>query len=279
MVQFSVNTQAETVNQGDTVQLAVVAEWPQSEGSYNIYTPQLEELSGARIKDHISFGEAFMTVSDALQRVVHCFTLVITNPAETIVETGRIAIRYRHAANAKPQNTLLSGISMNVVPASSSFPYVIAGAGALLAVIGGAFATRHTRRKHVSHSFSRDTQLEDAYLVKLEKAQKLRLEGDTAGYFHAIEDLIRGYMREKYHIGNIETWSARLNGPVGPDDTTIDVARQLLKLSHSVRYADYEPAPYDFERMYSFLHAVCQNNKPETPIPADELYITEETYR
>ncbi len=168
---------------------------------------------------------------------------------------------------------------MKVVNGSSTFPYVIAGAGVLLAVIGCAFATHHTRRMSGASFSEADTQLEDMYLSQLEDVQKLRVEGDTAGYFHAIEDLIRGYMREKYHICNIETWAARFNGPAGPDDTTVDVARRLLELSHSVRYADYTPAPYEFERMYSFLHTVCQQNKPEAQIPVEELYINEETQR
>ena len=266
------------VRQGARVEMTVAVEWPQTTMTYMVYTPTMRDLEGARICDHVSFGETLTTISQTLQRIVHHFTIAVTTAVGATAETGPIEVQYRGSNDTEPVTRRLAGITFNLLPASR-WPVAGTVGGGFVAVIAGIAAwlagIRH-RRRTAQHPAVSATS-EDGYLVRLDGLKHLRLEGDLERYFAGMEALLREYFKEKYRVASIETWQAPSTGPAGPDERTAAVARELLDLSRKVRYAGYIPAAHEQSRISEFLRTLFSRNQPRRPAAEDEHYLTKET--
>lgn len=273
-VHFTVRASHYSVYAGEPVDLIIIAEWPQTDGSYIVYPPQFPRLCGARITDHIAFGEAFSTPSNTFQRVIHHVTLIVTNASRSHVSTGDILLRYRHSDDDTPRQESLAGLSLAVVTSNPLIPYLYIGGISIACVTLFRLFVRRRERTHKNANFAPTPTREDLYLAALADTHKLRVEGDLCTYFTRVEDLIRTYIREKYCIGNIETWEAHRHGPAGPDEHIVNTARDICELSHRVRYAHHTPTPQEIERAYSFLKNICKHHKPTMYTQNNDVYLT-----
>jgi len=258
--------------------LTILDEWPQSDGTYVVYTPTMPRLSGMIVQDHIPFGESVSTPSQLLQRIVHHFKLLVTNSPGVAADTGPIFIEYRQADRPEHQRRQLAGIAFDVLPARRGrWVAAVAGAGALamMAAAGGRlFLARRRRRAHSAAAHAAAC-LEDEFLTRLDAARHWRLEGDVIRYFAELEAILRDYLRAKYHIGNIEESNG--NGALGVDERTRAVARDVVALARNVRYGGHLPSSYEQSRMHDFVKALIVRNQPRRPAPDEEHYRPQET--
>jgi hypothetical protein len=121
--------------------------------------------------------------------------------------------------------------------------------------------------------------LEDRYMDKLDALKRCRLEGELTRYFSGMEALLREYFRDKYRIGSIEEWRPQTSTAAGPDERTAAVARELLGVSHQVRYAGHTPNEREQTRMFDFLRTMFNRNQPRRPAPEEEQYFEKETHQ
>lgn len=259
--------------------LTVTAQWPQGETTYIVFKPDMPQLSGLKVADHVCYHESVMNRSQGIQRIVHHFKLLVTNTPGTQAETGSIFVEYRNYTDNNKQQRQLAGLSFNVAPARNPVlkgTLIAVGSATLLGACGLLFCARRSSRRAVS-PLSDGTTLEDHYLEELQAARRSLIDGDITQYFHDVETLMRRYFRAKYQIGSIEDWETPASGPAGPDERTTGVARELLKLSHSVRYAGYIPSTHEKNRIHSYLKTLLIKNQPRPPKPEEELYLKEET--
>jgi len=272
------NTHATDVRVNKSIDMTVVAEWPQETHTYVIYAPSMPELRGMQIANHYTFGETLSTASQTLQRIVHHFLMAITNPAGGKAETGPIRIDYRRDDQQDKTSHELAGITVNVLPAARwPLAGTIAGACTMLSLAAGAVMLKLRRCRLLATVGPIGPSAEDGYLAKLDSLRQLRLAGELDTFFSGMEALLRDYLKEKYVIGNIETWCANETGPAGPDEVTVAVARELLGLAHQVRYGNYRPGPQEQQRMFDFVKSLLTKNQPRRPAPEVEHYLSKES--
>jgi hypothetical protein len=260
--------------------LTVTAQWPQGEKTYIVFKPDMPQLSGLKVVDHVCYHESVRNPSQGIQRIVHHFKLLVTNTPGTQAETGSIFVEYRNFKENNKQQRQLAGLMFKVE--SSRNPVlkgtlIAMGSATLLGACALLFGIRRSSRKGGSPVPGGAT-LEDHFLKELKAVRRSLIDGDITQYFHDVESLMRHYFRAKYQIGSIEDWEAPASGPAGPDERTTGVARELLKLSHSVRYAGYIPSTHEKNRIHSFLKTLLIKNQPRPPKPEEELYLKEETH-
>jgi hypothetical protein len=259
--------------------ITVTAQWPQGEKTYIVFKPDMPQLSGLKIADHVCFHESVRNTSQGLQRIVHHFKLLVTNMPGTRAETGSIFVEYRNFKENNKQQRQLAGLMFNVESARNPIlkgALIAMGSATLLGACALLFGIRRSTRRDGA-LVSGGATLEDHYLEELQTARRGLIDGDITQYFHDVESLMRHYFRAKYQIGSIEDWETPASGPAGPDERTTSVARELLQLSHSVRYAGYIPSTHEQKRIHSFLKTLLIKNQPRPPKPEEELYLKEET--
>jgi hypothetical protein len=278
-VTLNVSSASKNVPVNGQAHLTVTAQWPQGEKTYIVFKPDMPQLSGLKIADHVCYHESVRNTSQGIQRIVHHFKLLVTNAPGTRAETGSIFIEYRSFKEGNKQQRQLAGLSFNVTPAKHPVlkgALIAMGSATLLGACALLLGIRRYGRKGGMPATGSAT-LEDHFLEELHSARRGLIDGDITQYFHDVETLMRRYFRTKYQIGSIEDWEIPEAGPAGPDERTTSVARELLKLSHSVRYAGYVPSTHEKNRMYSFLKTLLIKNQPRPPKPEEELYLKEET--
>jgi hypothetical protein len=273
-VRFEVSSSCTSVPANGLVDVTVVAQWPQSDVTYIIYTPHMPEHEGLRVDDHVSFGESVAGSSQVVQRIVHHYRLCITNPPGATALTGPIVVDYRRGDQQERSRETLAGLNFAVSSPTRRGLHAaliaLVAAGAVVALVL-AYTARRSGEARVAAA--NGPTLEDAYLARLEQARRLRLDGDLAEYFNRLEELLRGYFREKYLIATIEEWRAPTNGPAGPDEKSTSIACNLLALAHKVRYASYEPSAHEQSRMFDFISQLLNRNQPRRSRPEEELYL------
>ncbi len=251
------------------VEMMVTAEWPQGEETYVIFKPTLPGISGLSISEEISFGETLTLNSQIIQRVIHLYKFSITNAPGEIAETGNVFVDYRNAAEEEIQHKQLSGFSFKVTsPEHNFFVIIVFGIIGILVLIV-IFVIK--RKKKVTKE-NLAPVIEIGFLEKLNSIKRLRLEGNIPFYFQELEILLRDYFRKKYNIGSLEDWVPSSNSSVGPDNRTLSVIIDLLKLSRDVRYAGTIPNTHDQERIFDFLKKIFTKNLPRQSLK-EELYL------
>jgi hypothetical protein len=252
--------------------LTIVAEWPQSDVTYVVYTPTMPQLSGMVIKDHIPFGESASSPSQMLQRVVHHFKLLVTNSPGVVADTGPIFVEYRQSDREERDHRQLANIAFEVLPAQCNRWIVSSvGVGALgLTTAAGWLFLARRRRQRWSAALCTTVCVEDEFLKRLDATRHLRLEGDMVRYFAALEEILRDYVRVKYHIGNIE--ESNSNGALGLDERTRAVARDIVALARNVRYGGHVPSAYEQTRFHDFVRTLISRNQPRPFVPDEEHY-------
>jgi hypothetical protein len=274
-VSFSIDYTDETVHANGTTELTLSAEWPQGSNSYIIYTPVMPQLLGLKIIDHITFGQSLTVNSQVVQRAVHLFKFAVTNSAGTEAETGPIFIEYRLSGSKEKLHRQLSGVKYKVTRFRSNFLKVLIPVIIILLLLPVilTIVIIKVSRKKMKVVVSDNLSIEDAIIKKLENVKRYKLEGDVKKYFHELSELIKKYFRKKYQIGSILDFTPKSIGKVGPDKHTLFTACELLRLSHDVCYADYQPSDHEQERIYKFLKKMLTKNRPHKSNVEDELYL------
>jgi len=272
-VSFNVACTDETVPINGTAEVTISAEWAQSSNTYVIHTPLMPQLLGLKIIDHITFGQATTINSQIVQRVVHLFKFSVTNNAGTA--TGPIFIDYRLYGSDKKLHQKLPGIKFTTVRFQHNLLKILILAAVsilLIPIISTIIIIKLSRRKSKKNVFN-NSSIEDKIIEELEKVKRYKIEGNVKRYFHKLDELIKKYFRIKYQIGSLLDVNLESNGKVGPDKHTLSAACELLKLSHSVCYADYQPSNQEQDRIYNFLKKILLNNRPHKPQSEEELFL------
>jgi len=274
-VSFSVDYTDETVRANGITELTLSAEWPQGSNSYIIYTPVMPQLLGLKIIDHITFGQSLTVNSQVVQRAVHLFQFAVTNAAGMPTETGPIFIEYRLSGSKEKLHRQLSGVKYKVTRFGRDFLKILIPLVVILLLfpIILTIIIIKVSRKKKSHPISNDLSIEDSIIKKLEYVKRYRLEGDIKKYFHELSELIKKYFRKKYQIGSLLDFNPKSTGKTGPDKHTLFTACELLRLSHDVCYAGYQPSSHEQERIYNFLKKMLTKNRPHESNAEDELYL------
>ena len=272
-VSFDVACTDETVPINGTAEITITAEWPQGSNTYVIYTPLMPQLLGLKIIDHITFGQATTINSQIVQRVVHLFKFSITNNAGT--ETGPIFIDYRLSGSDEKQHHKLPGIKFTTIRLRRDLLKTLIFASVLLLLIPiiSTIIIIKLSRKNSKKNVLNNSSIEDTIIEELDKIKRYKIEGDVKRYFRKLDALIKKYFRMKYQIGSLLDVNLESNGKVGPDKHTLLSACELLKLSHNVCYADYQPSNQEQDRIYNFLKKILLNNRPHKPQSEEELYL------
>ena len=272
-VSFDVACTDETVPINGTAEITITAEWPQGSNTYVIYTPLMPQLLGLKIIDHITFGQATTINSQIVQRVVHLFKFSITNNAGT--ETGPIFIDYRLSGSNEKLHHKLPGIKFTTVRFQHNILKILILSGVLILLIPiiSTIIIIQLSRKKTKKSVLNNSSIEDAIIEELEKVKRYKIEGNIKRYFHKLDELIKKYFRIKYQIGSLLDVNPESNGKAGPDKHTLLSACELLKLSHNVCYADYQPSNPEQDRIYNFLKKILLNNRPHKPQSEEELFL------
>lgn len=265
------------VEEGGTFDLTVSAEWPQGM-TYVIYTPELPQLEGMWVTDHVPFGETLAGVSQAVQRIVHQFKLVVTNVAGVKVGTGPIVVTYRRGDREERERRELSGLEVRVVERRRVWKGGILG-GALGAVVVGAGLAglyAYKGRCKGGKVACEEENVEQKYLRRLEESGRLRMEGELGEYFTAMERVLRDYLREKYCIGNVEECGKDAAVRAGLDERSIVIVKELVGLAQRVRYAGYVPSAHEQRRMHEFIKDLLERNCPRRKEPEEETLLKRE---
>ncbi len=274
-IRFTASTAAEDVPVNECVHLTITAQWLQNGDQFLVLKPSMPAMSGLKVADYICFNETVRCASQTVHRVVHQFKLAVTNQVGQHTETGPIYVEYRSFHSPDTQHSQLAGISYTILPARSSALtgtiIAVGSLGILGMCIVAVGVSRSSRRKN--SSIPQLPAIENNFLSRLQTVKQYQLDGDIPAAFHEMESLLRRYFRDKYQIGAIEEWHAPESGPAGPDERTLAVARDVLALSHRVRYADYLPSAHEQHRFVSFLKTLLQRNQPRSFAPEEELYL------
>jgi len=266
------------VEEAGTLELTVCAEWPQEGVTYVVYTPVMPEMRGMTITDHVPFGETLSNVSQTIQRIVHQFRLLVTNEAGTRVETGPIVVHYRRGDREEREERELAGVTLAVVRKARRRAQGVAlgTIGAVIAGVSVLGVSTYWMRRRRSAVAAAEPSIESRYMAELEASKRIRIEGDMPRYFLTLEELLRGYLREKYCIGNIEEWQGGGNGRAGLDERSMWVAKELVGLAQQVRYAGYMPSAHEQRRMYEFVESLLERNQPRRSEPEETMYLQKE---
>jgi len=260
-------------------ELTITAQWPAGDTTYIVYKPDMPHLSGLKIADHVCYHESVKNDSQGFQRIIHHFKLLVTNPPGSQADTGSIFVEYKNFNNPEKKQQQIAGMSFTIMPGSNPVlkgTLIAAGSMTLLGVCAFLFGSRRSNRR-TGNRASNGVTLEDHFLDQLQLERRSLINGDITHYFNTVENLIRQYFRTKYQIGSIEDWQVPESGPAGPDERTTSIARELLQLSHRVRYAGYIPSTHEQNRIFSFLKTLLIRNQPRPPKPEEELYLKQET--
>jgi len=274
-VSFNVDYTKKTIPANGTVELTLSAEWPQGSNSYIIYTPVMPQLLGLKIIDHITFGQSLTVNSQVVQRAVHLFKFAITNKVGMETETGPIFIDYRLSGSKEKLHRQLSGVKYKVTRFGKNFLKVLIPLVVILLLFPIILTiiiiklSRKRKRVVISDNLS----IEDSIMEKMECVKRYRLEGDIKKYFHELSELIKKYFRKKYQIGSILDFNPKPTRKTGPDKHTLLTACELLRLSHDVCYAGYQPSSHEQERIYNFLKRMLTKSRPHESKLEDDLYL------
>jgi len=210
-----------------------------------------------------------------LQRVVHLFKFSVTNNTEA--ETGPIFIDYRLSGSKEKLHRQLSGIKFTIVRFSRNLLKRLISIVLIIILISIilTIVIIKSSRKKVIPQVTGNSSVEDSIIEELEQIKRYKIEGNIKLYFHKLNELIKKYFRKKYQIGSILDIDTNTIGKAGPNKHTLSTACELLKLSHEVCYADYQPSSQEQERIYNFLNKLLSNNRPHKPSIEDELYLME----
>ena len=274
-ISFSVDRTGETVPKNGIAEITIAAEWLQGSNSYIIYPPVMTQLIGLKITDYITFGQSLTVNSQIVQRVIHLFKFSVTNNVGMMAETGPIFIDYRLSGSKEKIHRQLSGISFKVVRFSRSFlmmliPLILV---LLLIPIVSTIIIIKASRKKKNLLILDKSSVEDSIMKELEQVKKYKIDGDTKRYFRELDDLIKKYFRKKYQIGSILDLDSKSIGKSGPDKHTLFSACELLRLSHNVCYAGYQPSNQEQDRIYNFLKRTLVKNRPHKAGLDEEMYL------
>ncbi|MBO7543247.1 hypothetical protein J6T93_05000 [bacterium] len=271
-VNWEVVPESTNVVSKDPVQLKITATWSGYE-TISVRTPRLKELKGALIQDIVSYNESKPGQGGVQHTATYLVELLITNAPGTVVETGLIEVMSRGLEDSEFTSSELAGVSLNV--RSSKLPWLIPGAAVLVALCAAAVFLFRKRSSGKAGQVS-ERNLEEEYLSELEESKELRLKGEQAAYFGKCESLIRSYLRAKYSVADLDSFSEKKAQENGVDHRMIRTAKDICALAFNVRYANYEPSAMEEKRAYDFLRELLIRNKPSRQKETDELYIKEE---
>jgi len=276
-VAFTICSSTQAVPASHCADVTIVAEWPQGSETYAVYAPVMPQLAGMVVKDDMSFSEAMKEGSQILQRVIHHFRLLVTNvPGET-VETGPIVVRYRRAGEPDSRETQLRSVRFTVVAPSRSAAMLGVSGGAAAVALGASAVVLGLRRRRRHGAAGWQPGPEDALLAKLDPVKRHRIEGDMPLFFQELENLIRQYYRVKYAIGSVENACESAPAMQNVDARALAVAKELICLSHRVRYSGYQPGAREQDRMYDFVKSLLTRPRAHRPSPDDDIRLQQET--
>lgn len=252
-----------------STQLKMTATWTGYD-TISVRTPRFKELKGALIKDIVSYNESKPGQGGVQHTATYVIDLLVTNAPGSSVETGLIEVMSRGLEDSEFASSDLAGVSLNV--RSSKLPWLIPGAAVLVALCAAAVFLFRKRSSGKAGQVS-ERNLEEEYLSELEESKELRLKGEQAAYFGKCESLIRSYLRAKYSVADLDSFSEKEAQENGVDHRMIRTAKDICALAFNVRYANYEPSAMEEKRAYDFLRELLIRNKPNRQKETDELYI------
>jgi len=274
-ISFSVDRTGETVPKNGIAEITIATEWLQGSNSYIIYPPEMPQLLGLKITDYVTFGQSLTVNTQIIQRVIHLFKFSVTNNVGMIAETGPIFINYRLSGSKEKMHRQLSGIRFKVVRFSRNFLMILIPSILLLLLIPivSTIIIIIASRKKKKILILDNSSVEDSIMKELEQVKKYKIEGDIKRYFHELDELIKKYFRKKYQIGSILDLDSKSIGKSGPDKHTLFSACELLRLSHNVCYAGYQPSSQEQDRIYNFLKKSLLKNRPHKGRVEEEMYL------
>ena len=253
-------------------QLKLTATWSGYE-TLSVRTPRFKDLKGALVQDVVSFNESKPGEGGVKHTATFLFDLLVTNAPGSAVELGTIEVMSRGPMDSEYAVSSLEGPSLNVRSARTKW-FIAAGA-LLLALASLPFFLRKKLFRAKKEALP-EKSLEDELLLELEECKSLKLKGETAAYFGKCESLIRSYLRAKYSVADLDSFSEKEAQENGVDHRMIRTAKELCALAFNVRYANYEPSSQEEKRIYDYLRELLIRNRPNRQRETDELYLKQE---